>query len=117
MKNIPFGKATLLLCALTAAICLPRLVVAAEEENEYSFKVHNTTEQKITGLLCSEDGEKYGKFDVGEGIKPGESAKMVWDKSTNSQSCHQYFKAVFEDGSESKPVQFDFCKEGLELAF
>jgi hypothetical protein len=116
MKKLLFQKTTLLAFLLAATICLPRLVVA-EEENEYSFKVHNTTKEKITGLLCSEDGEKYGHFDIGEGIKPGESAKLTWDKATNTQGCHQYFKAVFEDGNESKPVQFDFCKEGLELAF
>jgi hypothetical protein len=115
MKNLSFAKAVLLSCALAAALSLPRLVVA--EDNEYSFKVHNTTEQKITELMCSEDGEKYGKFDIGEGIKPGESMKLTWDKSTNSQSCHQYFKAEFEDGSESKPVKFDFCAEGVELKF
>jgi hypothetical protein len=114
---MPLGKTVLLICALTATVCLPRLAVAADEENEYSFKVHNTTEEKITELLCSEDGEKYGKFDIGEGIKAGESMTLVWDKSTNSQSCHQYFKAVFEDGKESKPVKFDFCEKGLELAF
>jgi hypothetical protein len=113
--NIRCGKAILFACALTVVAVLPRLALAGD--SDYSFKVHNTTDEKITELLCSEDGEKYGKFDIGDGIKPGESETLVWDKSTHSQSCHQYFKAVFEDGHESKPVQFDFCKEGLELGF
>lgn len=116
MKKLPLGKTLLFTFAFAAAVCLPRLVMA-EDENEYSFKVHNTTEEKITELLVSEDGEKYGKFDIGSGIKAGDVVKLVWDKATNSQSCHQYFKAVFEDGKESKPVKFDFCEEGLELAF
>jgi hypothetical protein len=115
MKKMPLGKTFLFIFALAAAICLPRVAISGE--GDYSFKVHNTTEETITELLCSEDGEKYGKFDIGDGIKPGESMKLVWDKSTNSQSCHQYFKAVFEDGKESNPKKFDFCEEGLELAF
>ena len=120
MKNISISKAILFGLAFTAAVVLPRLAVAAEEEEggkEYSFILHNTTHEKITGLMCSEDGEKWGKFDIGKGLEPGESAKLVWDKSTNSQSCSQFVKAEFEDGSESKPVKHDFCKEGLELGF
>ena len=116
MKNIPLGKTILIAFALTAAVVLPRLAVAADDE-DYSFILHNTTKEKITGLMVSEDGEKWGKFDVGDGLKPGESAKFVWDKSTHNQECEQFVKAVFEDGSESKPVKHDFCKEGLELGF
>ncbi len=115
MKNISLGKTILLAIAVTATVVLPRLAVAGD--NEYSFILHNTTEEKITALMVSEDGEKWGKFDIGAGLKAGESAKFVWDKSTNSQGCTQYVKAEFEDGSESKPVQHDFCKEGLELGF
>jgi hypothetical protein len=115
MKKIPVPKIVLFSFAFAAAICLPRLAVG--DEKEYSFKVHNTTEHKITALMVSEDGEKWGNFDIGSGIKAGESAKLVWDTATNSESCHQYFKAEFEDGSESKPKKFDFCEEGLELAF
>jgi hypothetical protein len=114
MKNMPFGKAVLLVCALTGALVLPCLALG---DDEYSFILHNTTQEKITGLMVSEDGEKWGKFDIGKGLEPGESAKLVWDKSTNSQSCSQFVKAEFEDGSESKPVKHDFCKEGLELGF
>ena len=115
MKNISLSKTILLALTLTATVVLPRLAVAGD--NEYSFILHNTTEEKITALMVSEDGEKWGKFDIGDGLKAGASAKFVWDKSTNSQGCTQYVKAEFEDGSESKPVQHDFCKEGLELGF
>ena len=40
----------------------------SEEESEqgYKFKVHNTTKDKITKLLASEDGKKYSSFDVGK---------------------------------------------------
>ena len=68
-------------------------------------------------ILVSEDGEKYGFFDIGKGIKPGETMTLVWDKSTNSGSCHQWFKAVWESGEEGKPVKFDFCEKDLELEF
>ena len=115
MKNLSLGKTVLLALSLTAAVVLPRLAVA--EENEYSFILHNTTEEKITALMVSEDGEKWGKFDIGDGLKAGDSAKFVWDKATHSQECEQFVKAEFEDGKESKPVKHDFCKEGLELGF
>ena len=53
MKNISLGKTILLSLAFTAAVVLPRLVVA--DENDYSFILHNTTEEKITALMVSED--------------------------------------------------------------
>ncbi|MFN2509602.1 MAG: hypothetical protein ABR589_12625 [Chthoniobacterales bacterium] len=102
--------------ALTA-VSLALLPRVASGSDEYSFKVHNTTEDTITKLLASEDGKTYGFFDVGKGIKPGETVTLVWDKSTNDSSCEHYFKAVYEDGEESEPVKFDFCEEDLELEF
>lgn len=84
---------------------------------EYSFKVQNNTKQTIKKLLASEDGEKYGFFDIGKGIKPGESMTLVWDKSTNEGKCTQYFKAVYDDDSESEPEKFNFCEKDLELEF
>jgi hypothetical protein len=113
--NIRLAKTFLLACTLVALSVLPRLVQA--EDSDYSFKVHNTTDSTIVKLLCSEDGEKYGEFNIGDGIKAGDTESLTWDKSTNSQSCHQWFKAEFENGKESKPVKFDFCEKGLELAF
>ena len=91
--------------------------IARGDEGDYSFKVKNTTKELITKILVSEDGEKYGFFDIGAGIKPGEEMTLVWDKSTNSSSCHQWFKAVWASGEEGKPVKFDFCEKGLELEF
>lgn len=81
------------------------------------FKVHNNTKEKIIKLLVSEDGKTYGFFDIGDGIKPGETETVSWDKSTNGQLCHQWFKAVWASGVEGKPVKFDFCEKDLKLEF
>ncbi len=90
----------------------------ASSDDEYSFKVHNTTSDKIKKLLASEDGEAYGSFDVGRaGIAPGETMTLKWDKSTNKSNCEWYIKAVFDDGSETKAKKFDFCEEDLVLDF
>jgi hypothetical protein len=113
--NIRLAKVLLVVSTLTVLSILPRFVQAGE--GDYSFKVHNTTDSTITKLMCSEDGETYGEFNIGDGIKAGETETLTWDKSTHSQSCHQFFKAEFENGKESKPVKFDFCESGLELAF
>jgi hypothetical protein len=89
----------------------------AKAKNEYSFKVTNKTKIGITKILASEDGEKYGFFDIGKGIKPGETITLIWDKSTDESNCGWYFKAVFTDGEESEAVDFDFCEDSLELVF
>lgn len=110
-----FRKAMLVACALLVTIFVSHFASGADDE--YSFKVKNTTKELITKILVSEDGEKYGFFDIGAGIKPGETMTLVWDKSTNSGSCHQWFKAVWESGEEGKPVKFDFCETDLTLEF
>ena len=86
-------------------------------EEEYSFKVHNNTENTIKSILVSEDGKEWGHFDIGRGIDSGQTVELVWDKSTHSENCVQYFKAVFDDGSESDATKFDFCEKGLVLEF
>lgn len=90
---------------------------AAVADDEYKFGVHNNTKQTIKKILVSEDGEEFGFFDIGKGIKPGQTVQLVWDTSTNGESCEQYFKAVFADDEESEAVKFDFCEEGLVLEF
>lgn len=113
--NNYFKKAVLVGCALAVTSFVP--LTARADDGDYSFKVKNTTKGLITKILVSADGDKYGYFDIGSGIKPGETMTLTWDKSTNGESCHQYFKAVWEDGSEGKPVKFDFCEKDLELEF
>ena len=84
---------------------------------EYSFKVTNNTHQAIKKILVSEDGNEYGFFNIGAGIAPGKTVTLVWDQSTNGESCEQYFKAVFADGEESEATQFDFCESEVALEF
>ena len=105
-----------------ARILLFTLVVAAMSvsalaDDEYSFKVTNNTKQTIKKILVSEDGKEYGFFDIGKGIKPGQTVELVWDSSTNGESCEQWFKAVFADGEESEATKFDFCESDLALEF
>jgi hypothetical protein len=92
-------------------------LTASADDDEYSFKVTNSTEQTIKKILVSEDGKKYGYFNIGSGIKPGQTVTLVWDKSTNGESCDQHFKAVFADGSESEAAEFDFCESDVALEF
>ena len=91
--------------------------VSTQAAEEYSFKLHNSTTSTIKGILVSPDNKKWGQFDVGSGIKAGATVELAWDKSTNSEACKQFVKAVFADGSESAPSKFDFCESDLELEF
>ena len=85
--------------------------------SDYKFKVHNNTKQTIKKILASPDGKKYGQFDIGSGIKAGATVELVWDKSTDNSNCDWFFVAVFADGEESDPVEFDFCEKDLVLEF
>ncbi len=102
---------------LSAALVLMSFSAGYAQDSEYSFKVFNRTDTKITKILVSETGKKYRFFDIGAGIGAGKSMTLVWNSSTDSESCMQWVKAVYADKSESKPVKFDFCEEDLELEF
>ena len=84
---------------------------------EYSFTATNTTDSAITKVFVSQDKKEWGYFDVGSGIKPGETSNLVWSQSTNNENCEQWVKASYADGSESEPAKFDFCEDGLEINF
>jgi hypothetical protein len=107
-----FKTVTLLLLAL-ALVSFPLSYAQAQES--YSFKVHNVGKNRVLKLMASEDGKTWGYFDIGDGIDPGETITVVWDKATNNQSCVQYFKAAFDDGLESPPKKFDFCEKNLSI--
>lgn len=103
----------------TAALALVFAVatVSSAYAEDYSFSVTNNTDTAIKKILVSENGKKYGFFDIGKGIAPGATIELVWDSSTNGESCEQYFKAVFANGEESEAQKFDFCEEEVALEF
>lgn len=104
--------------ALAIVVCIivsGMAVVSAHAE--LSFKVHNSTDQHIKKILVSQNKKSWGHFDIGSGIKPGATVTLVWDKSTDNDSCKSWMKAVFKDGSEAEPVKFDFCEDDLEIEF
>ena len=114
MKN-SFKKVRLFVCAL--ALVSFAAATYARAGYDYKFKVHNNTKAKIVKILASEDGKSYGNFGIGDGIAAGETATLVWDKSTDDKNCDWFFKAVFDGGDESEPVKFDFCEKDLVLEF
>ena len=111
--KLQIKRATALACTVLLLTFIPNFARGAD--SDYSFKVHNNTKNTIKKLLASEDGKTYGFFDIGQGIKAGASMTLVWAK--NEGKCKQWFKAVYDDDSESAPVQFDFCEKNLELEF
>lgn len=78
---------------------------------QWYFYVENATSAPIKGLYASENGGSWGRFDIGSGIAPGKSVKMNWSSSTDNQSCKQFLKATFADGSEIKSAKIDFCND------
>ena len=103
--------------SMAVAFAMMAAVSLNAADGNYSFKVKNTTKNTITKLLASTDDKDYGDFDIGKGIKPGETITLVWDKKTDNSDCEWFFKAVFDDGEESEAESFDFCEEDLELEF
>ena len=92
-------------------------MITSGKADDFSFTATNTTGSAITKVLVSENKKEWGYFDIGGGIKPGKTADLEWDQSTNSESCTQWVKATYADGSESEPAKFDFCEDGLEINF
>lgn len=89
----------------------------AKTKTDYQYKVHNGTSVTITKLMASEDGKTYLPFDIGAGIKPGQTVTLVWDKSTDNGACEWWIKAGYADGDTSPAAKFDFCEEDLVLEF
>jgi hypothetical protein len=102
---------------LAVAVVVVSFAAFTVSAEEYSFKVTNNTKSTIKKILVSEDGEEYGFFNIGAGIKAGQTVTLVWDSSTNGENCEQHVKAVYADGSESEPAMFDFCESDVALEF
>lgn len=110
--NIRIGFA-----AIALGVAGQAVLASAAHADEFSFTATNTTKVAITGILVSENKTDWGHFDIGSGIQAGATANLVWDQSTNSESCEQWVKATFADDTESEPAKFDFCESGLKLDF
>lgn len=111
-NNVRFG-----FLAIAFGIAGNGLFSTSAHAEDYSFKAKNTTKTAITEILVSENKREWGHFDVGNGIRPGKTVDLVWDQSTNSESCAQWVKATYADGSESEPAKFDFCESDLAIDF
>ena len=112
LRRVALGVVTVAL-----SVSLPYAFSQERTVRERTFSVHNKSDLNIVKLYVSEDGKKYGFFDIGRGIKAGATVKLFWDISTNGESCEQYVKAIFSDGQESEPAVFNFCEEGLQIEF
>ena len=109
-----FGKVVML---ATALLMLSFTLSFAKPHVDYKFKVHNNTKQTIKKIKVSDDGKKWGYFDIGSGIAAGATEELVWDKSTDDGACEWQFKAVFADSEESEAVEFNFCEKNLVIEF
>lgn len=101
-------KRSLGLAILGATFALTAPAVHAEEN--WYFYVENNSDSRIVALQVSENRKSWGDFDVGRGIAPGKTEKLIWDSSTDDEGCNQWIRAKFADGSASEPAKFNFCK-------
>jgi len=112
--NSNFGKVVML---ATALVLMSFTLSFAKPSVDYRFKVHNNTKQAIKKIKVSDDGKKWGYFDIGDGIAAGATEELIWDKSTDNGACEWKFKAVFADNEESEAVEFNFCEKNLVIEF
>ena len=84
---------------------------ASANAEQWFFFVKNNSSSKIVKLEVKEKGGRWAGFVLNGGIGSGETAKVVWAESTNSQACNQYLSATFADGSKSLEKVYDFCKD------
>lgn len=99
------------------AMGLALVLLSGSAMAEYSFKVHNNSDQRIVSIEASPDGESWGDFDIGRGIASGDVATLVWDSSTDDSDCEWEFRATFEEGFVSDSSTLDFCDGDLEIEF
>ena len=109
-----YGKVAILAAAL---LLMSFSFGTAKTRVEYRFKVHNNTKVTLKKIQVSDDGKKWGYFDIGSGIAAGATEELVWDKSTDNGACEWYFKAIWSDGDESDAAKFDFCEKDLVIEF
>jgi len=78
---------------------------------KWYFYITNGNGSRLTELYVAEQDKPWSYFNIGSGVAPGQTVKIIWDNSTDSQACSQWVKAVYADGSQSTPVKMDFCQD------
>jgi len=78
---------------------------------QWFFFVQNQSSSKIIKLEAREKTGPWGSFAMTGSISPGETKKITWAESSNTQDCNQYLRATFADGHQSPATIFDFCKD------
>jgi hypothetical protein len=96
--------ATIFMMGLTANI-------APAFAGQWYFFVNNRSSIAIEKLEVAPDGAEWKYFRIGSGIDPGKTTKLYWDSSTDGESCYQWIRATFYDGSISTPSKFNFCSD------
>lgn len=103
---------------MTRGILAAVLVLASGSAMaEYTFDVHNNSDQAIVTIEVSEDGETWREFDIGDGIASEATETLVWDASTDEGNCEWEFRATFEEGFVTPASAVDFCQEDITISF
>lgn len=82
---------------------------------ERRVQVHNASEKMITKILGSSDGATYAAINIPNGIKPGRTVEVRWDR--NASDCNWTLNAQYADRSESAPARFDLCEGDVTIEF
>ena len=97
-----------LLQSSVAALVFGAFASSAVASN-YSFFVTNGSKTDIVRIQTQMLGGPWGNFETGGAIHPGDRVQLHWAENTNNQSCTQFIRAKFADGSFSSPAKFNFC--------
>lgn len=114
MKN---NSQTIAIVVVKKAIFALAIFACIGGAHAYEFNITNSTAVKITSVEASEDGETWGKFNIGAGLAAGATTTITWDASTDESGCAWQVRASYADGSEAAPAEFDFCEEDIEIEF
>jgi hypothetical protein len=100
------------ICAVAVCATLALAAMqASARPGRWHFLVSNATSSNMVKLQVSENKKDWAGFDIGKGIRPGETATLYWDSKTDEQACEQWIRAKYADGSFSKPSKQDFCND------
>lgn len=86
-------------------------ISGAAQAADWYFYVKNDSRTALTRLDVKEKGGPWGAFNIGRGIGSGQKVRIEWGANTNNQACNQIIRATFADGSMSKELVVDFCKD------